>query len=81
MGKLHLTGVAVTERNWGRRKNLSGGLMATGCVNSLTLGPLVLIHLGFLSHLQALCMHTTQSEKYRMSKFTALPWVCVCVLW
>lgn len=52
----------MTELN---RKIWEGGLMATGCVNSPGLRRLVSIHLGFLCHLQAFCMHAAEPRVWK----------------
>lgn len=55
--------------------------MATGSVNSLGLKHLIFIHIGFLCHLQAVCMHTAQPRVQKTRPVSPqLSFKCMCVL-
>ncbi len=58
------TWLALSWQRW--IENIwAGGLMAAGCVNSPGLRHLVSIHLDFLCHLQAFCMHAAEAGVWK----------------
>lgn len=80
--KLHLIGIVMEELD---RKIWEGGLIATRCVNSPGPRHLVSIHLGFLCHLQAVCMHTAEPRVWKTGR-ASLQLSCLwgkkeCCLW